>query len=36
MDTQQNEQMWVAFVRLTKWSVALITIVVVLLAIGLL
>ena len=36
MDTRQNEQMWDLFVRLTKWSVVLITIVVVLMAITLL
>ena len=36
MDTQQNERMWVAFMRLTKWSIGLIALVLVLLAIGLL
>ena len=36
IDTQQNERMWIAFVRLTKWSVALISIVVILMALALL
>jgi hypothetical protein len=36
METQQNERMWIAFTQLTIWSVGLITLLLVLLAIALL
>ena len=36
MDIQQQERMWVAFTRLTKWSVILIAAAMVILAIALL